>query len=96
MRNKKSDISLYNSVAPTIRKEPYRNTMITHRKDVQDLILPLNLPGDPLTFASLIEDFCFNGEKMIRQEIRTFLEKMDEDLLNYRQIEKTIKKPEFY
>lgn len=56
--------------------------MISHRNDVQDLILPLNLPGDPLTFARLIEDFSFNGEKMIREEIIAFLEKMDEDFRN--------------
>ena len=82
MRNKKSDIFLYNSVVPIIRKEPYRNTMITHCKDIQDLILPLNVPGDSLTFPRLIEDFSFNGEKMIRQEIRFFLEKMDKDFRN--------------
>ena len=56
--------------------------MITHRKDIQDLVLPLNVPGDSLTFARLIEDFSFNGEKMIREEIRSFLEKMDEDFRN--------------
>ena len=56
--------------------------MISHGKDIQDLILPLNLPGDSLTFARLIEDFSFNSEKMIREEIRAFLEKMDEDFRN--------------
>jgi len=53
--------------------------MIPHSKDIMDLGLPLNVPGSPLVFPRLIEDFSFNGERMIREEIRDFLEKMDRD-----------------
>ena len=53
--------------------------MIPHSPTINDLRLPLNLPGDPLTFPRLIEDFSLNCEKMIREQIKDFLEKMDHD-----------------
>ena len=53
--------------------------MISHAQTIEDLKLPLNMPGSSLTFPRLIEDFCLNSEKMIREEIKNFLEKMDHE-----------------
>lgn len=67
--------------APILERN-YRKHMIPHSKDVKELSLPVRIPGSPLSFPRLIEDFSFNGERMIREQIRAFLEKMDLDFRN--------------
>lgn len=56
--------------------------MIPHSRDISDLLLPLAASGSPLAFPRLIEDFSLNCEKMVREEIKGFLEKMDLDFRN--------------
>ena len=51
--------------------------MIPHSREIEDLLLPVNTQGSPYNYARMIEDFSFNGEKMIRDEIKRFLEDMD-------------------
>lgn len=67
--------------APILERK-YRKHMIPHSKDIKELSLPLAIPGSPLSFPRLIEDFSLNGERMIREEIKSFLEKMDRDFRN--------------
>lgn len=55
--------------------------MIPHRRDIEDLLLPVNSKGSPYNYVRLIEDFSFNGEEFIRLSIKKFLEDMD---LNFR------------
>lgn len=57
----------------------YRKTMIPHSQMINDLKAPLNMPGDSLTFPRLMEDICLKYEKMIRDDIKALLEKMDHD-----------------
>ena len=51
--------------------------MITHSRYIKDLLLPFNAAGSSLVFPRLIEDFCLNSEKMVRDLIKDFLEQMD-------------------
>lgn len=51
--------------------------MIPHSQSIEDLSLPLCIKGDSLNFPRLIEDFCINSEKLIREEIKRFIEDMD-------------------
>lgn len=51
--------------------------MITQSLLLNDLSLPLNQIGRPLTFAKVIEEFSYKGEKYIRDKIKEYLEYVD-------------------
>lgn len=51
--------------------------MITQSVLLNDLSLPINQIGCPLTFASLIEEFSYIGENYIRNKIKEYLEYVD-------------------
>ena len=64
--------------APTLERN-YRKHMIPQYDEIHELSLPLNIKGTPLTFPRFIERYCFDFEKLIRKQIKDFLEKMDKD-----------------
>lgn len=72
--------------------------MIPHSQKIEDLKIPLNFKGNSLSFPELIEDFCINVEKIVRQEIKQFLEDMDhkfrysKDRVNNYYVNKTAKR----
>ena len=51
--------------------------MITQSLLLNDLSLPLNQIGRPLTFAKVIEEFSYKGEQYIREMIKEYLEYVD-------------------
>ena len=51
--------------------------MITQSLLLNDLSLPLNQIGRPLTFAKVIEEFSYKGEQYIRDKIKEYLEYVD-------------------
>lgn len=51
--------------------------MITQSLLLNDLSLPLNEIGRPLTFAKVIEEFSYKGEQYIREMIKEYLEYVD-------------------